>query len=110
MPTTRRKLGILALLLILTGAALPAWGVPPGMVLEFSNSPQGKVIFDGSVHQAAGYGCPDCHNDWLFSKMEKRSWHGDMDDMREGRYCGACHNGEIAFGVEENCSRCHISP
>jgi len=27
---------------------------------------------------------------------------------RNGEYCGACHNGEIAFGhTDEHCSRCH---
>ena len=106
----RRKLGIFVGLLLLTGTALPAWAVPPGMVLEFGHSLQGKVIFDGSVHQQAGYTCADCHNDWLFPKMDKQALHMTMDDLREGRYCGACHNGDIAFGIEENCSRCHISP
>ena len=30
-------------------------------------------------------------------------------DVREGRYCGACHDGNTAFGVME-CTRCHIEP
>jgi c(7)-type cytochrome triheme protein len=30
-----------------------------------------------------------------------------MDDMEIGQSCGACHNGEKAFGVE-NCDPCHI--
>ena len=29
------------------------------------------------------------------------------DDMKQGRYCGACHDGEMAFEQEDNCDYCH---
>jgi c(7)-type cytochrome triheme protein len=29
-----------------------------------------------------------------------------MDQISQGRFCGACHNGEIAWSVE-NCDFCH---
>jgi len=94
--------------LLLLLPAGTAWGVPPGMVLEFSDSPMGKVIFDGAVHQAAGFVCQDCHNKWLFPKMQKGTVHLTMDEIRAGQLCGACHNGRDAFAPEGNCSRCHV--
>ncbi|HEX7408804.1 MAG TPA: cytochrome c3 family protein [Candidatus Binatia bacterium] len=31
-----------------------------------------------------------------------------MDDVQEGRFCGLCHNGKIAWGVSISaCARCH---
>jgi c(7)-type cytochrome triheme protein len=31
-----------------------------------------------------------------------------MDDFQEGKYCGVCHNGRIAWGVSiSTCARCH---
>lgn len=86
-----------------------AWAVPPGMLLEFSKSPMGTVIFDGSVHQAVGLVCQDCHNKWLFPKMKKGTVILEMDEIRAGQLCGACHNGTDAFGAEGNCSRCHVA-
>ena len=32
-----------------------------------------------------------------------------MDDLQEGKYCGTCHNGKIAWGVGiSTCARCHV--
>jgi c(7)-type cytochrome triheme protein len=34
-----------------------------------------------------------------------------MDAIKKGEFCGACHNGNIAFGASfENCTRCHREP
>ena len=34
-----------------------------------------------------------------------------MDDFQEGKYCGVCHNGKIAWGVSiSTCARCHSTP
>jgi c(7)-type cytochrome triheme protein len=30
-----------------------------------------------------------------------------MEQMSEGKSCGACHEGNTAFTVEDNCSTCH---
>jgi len=31
-----------------------------------------------------------------------------MKTMGEGKFCGACHNGEQAFSVESDCDQCHF--
>lgn len=98
----------LCLALILIPAV--AGAVPPDMILEFGNSPMGKVIFDGAIHQQAGFACQDCHNDWLFPQMKQGTVKMTMDDIRAGRWCGACHDGIRAFAPEGNCKRCHIAP
>jgi c(7)-type cytochrome triheme protein len=30
-----------------------------------------------------------------------------MKAMEQGKSCGACHNGKVAFSVKENCESCH---
>ena len=37
---------------------------------------------------------------------DDRERHREAEN-RKGYYCGACHNGRIAFGAEKNCDRCH---
>jgi c(7)-type cytochrome triheme protein len=34
-----------------------------------------------------------------------------MDSIKQGQFCGACHNGKAAFGADfQNCARCHREP
>jgi c(7)-type cytochrome triheme protein len=53
------------------------------------------------------YACSACHPS-LFP-MEAGASEILMDDMQMGGTCGACHNGETAFGVM-SCQRCHREP
>ncbi|BCR06682.1 c-type cytochrome [Desulfuromonas versatilis] len=103
------KAGLLALIgtLVISGVVL---AVPPGRVLEFNDSPLGKVVFDGKVHQEAGAKCKECHNDEMFPKMKQGTVKVTMAEIYAGRLCGVCHNGKRAFGTEGNCARCHIKP
>jgi len=67
----------------------------------------GKVTFEHAKHIAKGAKCADCHPK-LFT-MKKGGDKLSMDSMGEGKQCGACHNGERAFGVMdgEKCLSCH---
>lgn len=49
--------------------------------------------------------CKVCHADLGF-KMKAGSNQIDMAKIIEGQYCGACHNGEVAWSIE-NCDLCH---
>ncbi len=54
------------------------------------------------------YRCYACHP----SLFEMKAGANDvsMDAIREGRFCGACHNGKVAWGVTfESCNRCHVA-
>ena len=64
----------------------------------------GNAMFSHEVHIDM-YGCEECHPD-LF-KPRNNSNHATMDAMAEGASCGACHDGDTAFGVSGDCASCH---
>lgn len=49
--------------------------------------------------------CKVCHADLGF-KMQAGGNEINMAKIIEGQYCGACHNGEVAWSIE-NCDLCH---
>jgi c(7)-type cytochrome triheme protein len=53
------------------------------------------------------YRCSACHNS-LFA-MRAGSDTLTMEVLREGRACGACHDGRAAFTMSD-CTRCHDTP
>ena len=72
------------------------------------------VVFSHWVHRSK-FTCRICHVDIGFA-MQANATQVHEEDNRKGYYCGACHNGKVAFaGVfhkgngedEKNCDRCH---
>ena len=63
-----------------------------------------KVVFSHDVH-ADMFGCDECHPD-LFVP-ERNSNQVGMQQMEQGESCGACHDGDMAFGVASDCGTCH---
>lgn len=68
------------------------------------------VVFSHQAHvDEAGMDCESCHDD-LF-EMEARAVQEEPDfnmlALSEGRYCGACHDGEMAFSSSTRCASCH---
>ncbi len=102
-----------------------ALAVMPGKTLVFEDGEEGKVTFDGTKHKKAGVKCMKCHNGKIFLKMkEAKKVKGPpklkMEDMNNGKNCGACHDGKkefkrkdgtvsIPFDVKDknNCVKCH---
>jgi c(7)-type cytochrome triheme protein len=90
-------------------APLPA--APEGRLLGASDLAQsedslGAVRFDHAAHIATGAVCTSCHP--ALAPMLAGSAPGSKDQLLEGAGCGACHDGEQAFGVDdERCERCH---
>ena len=73
---------------------------------DIESSVYAPSIFQHWKHRIH-YRCDACH-DSLF-KMEVGATLINKALMKEGKVCGACHNGEITFPVSfENCNRCHI--
>ena len=62
------------------------------------------VIFPHWFHRIR-FRCKVCHADLGF---QFKAGGNDIDMLKiiDGEYCGACHNGEIAWSVE-NCNLCH---
>jgi c(7)-type cytochrome triheme protein len=53
------------------------------------------------------YTCRVCHFELGF-EMKVNSTEITMEKIKKGEYCGACHNGEIAFSpARGNCRKCH---
>jgi len=79
--------------------------VPPGETAEFNKSPEGKVIFDGALHQEKGFKCKDCHTA-IFEK--ERVAQMKKEDHEGGKFCFTCHvDGGKSFAPKDNCTRCH---
>lgn len=64
----------------------------------------GNVVFPHTAH-LENFGCGECHPD-IF-KAKRGANQATMDDMEEGKSCGACHDGSGAFGVGDDCEACH---
>lgn len=63
------------------------------------------ATFPHWVHRMQ-YKCAACH-DGLF-KMEAGANLVTMDEISEGQWCGACHNGKDAFESNfKTCQKCH---
>ncbi len=62
------------------------------------------VIFPHWFHRMR-YACKTCHSDIGFPFKAGGS-KVDMLTIISGEYCGACHDGQIAWSVE-NCDLCH---
>jgi len=63
----------------------------------------GNVAFSHLFHTAA-FSCDNCHPG-LFS-MQKTAGRMTMDDMNGGKFCGSCHDGNVASSVAD-CEKCH---
>ena len=74
--------------------------------VQFVTPGAGKVVFRHTEHlqqKGAEKNCRACHDE-LFSLKKKR--HFSMAQMKQGKSCGACHNGTKAFPLSA-CVTCH---
>ena len=82
--------------------------------LEFPDGKEVKVMFDGKMHNdKLGKKCAECHKANNPFPMKKPGAEGSakitMADMKEGKFCGTCHNGKRVFDANDkaNCEKCH---
>lgn len=108
--------GILALVIgfaIGTVAFVPeALGIkiPADITYNEAKTPLGPVTFSHKTHvEAKGLKCNACHTK-VFKMKKGTSGPLTMAAMKEGKLCGACHNGEKAFSVTKpaDCKKCHV--
>lgn len=62
------------------------------------------VVFPHWFHRVR-FRCKVCHSDLGF-KFQAGGNDINMVKIIDGQYCGACHNGNIAWSIE-NCDLCH---
>lgn len=102
-PRVRFRVGLLGALL-LAGTALAMDG---DIVFPRDGAAGGMqaVVFPHWIHRIR-YRCYACHPG-LF-EMKAGANDVSMAAMAEGKFCGACHNGTVAWAAGvENCNRCH---
>ena len=65
------------------------------------------VVFPHWFHRIR-FACKVCHADLGF---QFKAGGNDINMVKiiDGQFCGACHNGEIAWAIE-NCNLCHSAP
>lgn len=64
------------------------------------------VVFSHRIHRSR-FTCRVCHIELEFS-MKKGGTGITRQEYLDGLYCGACHNGDIAFSVKYSCNLCHV--
>ena len=70
----------------------------------FKEKDTGDVVFSHENHLGL-FGCNECHPDLFKAEIGKNK--ATMDEMGNGKSCGACHDGSAAFSVAEACDSCH---
>lgn len=106
-----KKLGMSAILGLL--GMLMAWAMPMNAHAEYGDVVINNyadavgmrpVVFPHWYHRVR-FRCKVCHADLGF-KFKAGGNAITMEKIIDGQFCGACHNGEIAWSVE-NCGMCH---
>jgi len=104
--TRRRRFSLLIWLACLTLPAAIVWAEYGDIIINEKAEREGMspVIFPHWFHRVR-FQCSVCHVDLGF-KTKAGSNYITMDKISQGQYCGACHNGEIAWSPE-TCDLCH---
>ena len=95
---------ILALGLILTPSLIQAEYADVVLNKRSEEAGVRPVIFSHWFHRIR-FRCVVCHGELDF-EMRAGANQVTMDEITDGKFCGACHDGEIAWSVE-NCDLCH---
>ncbi len=78
--------------------------------IGFKPHKEKPVTFSHDFHvKDAGIACQKCHpSPYITPEKDPRA---TMAAMRQGKSCGACHNGKEAFSVsgKDQCTKCHKS-
>jgi c(7)-type cytochrome triheme protein len=104
-----RLSSLVAALLLAAGAAgtsLPAHAEYGDVVINNYSDAAGMrpVVFPHWFHRIR-YRCKVCHADLGF-KFKAGGNEINMVKVIDGQFCGACHNGDVAWSIE-NCNMCH---
>ncbi len=92
--------------------SMPVSAAESGMGGEILyTKPVKGVLFSHKTHvEDTGLDCNVCH-DKLFQMAAlnaQESADFTMKSLYGGKYCGACHDGKMAFASSTQCARCHV--
>lgn len=96
----------LSLLLLWFAFAVPAQGEYADVVLNRLSEKSGMrpVVFPHWFHRIR-FRCKVCHSELGF-KMRAGANVVQMNDIINGKFCGMCHNGQVAWSADR-CDLCH---
>lgn len=101
-----RPLQRVSLIVAIASSSAFAWAEYADVILNNRAETEGvaPVIFPHWFHRIR-FQCSVCH---VELHIEMRAGANDMNMQRiiDGDYCGACHDGETAWSVD-NCDLCH---
>jgi c(7)-type cytochrome triheme protein len=105
-PLWRAALGAVAIALFAGTAAFDVHAEYGDVVINNHSDAAGMrpVVFPHWFHRIR-FRCKVCHADLGF-KFKAGGNDINMVKVIDGQFCGACHNGDIAWNVE-NCNMCH---
>jgi len=102
----------------LAGAALLGGALVAGLLATDARAEYGDVVINNFSDKAGmrpvvfphwfhrvRFRCKVCHADLGF-KFKAGGNEINMVKVIDGQFCGACHNGEVAWSIE-NCNMCH---
>lgn len=100
------RVALASLLAVLACAAVPAAAEYADIVFNKTAEREGMrpVIFPHWFHRIR-FRCPVCHQPQGF-RMRAGSNPVTMKAIADGRYCGMCHDGQVAWS-SERCDLCH---
>ena len=87
--------------------------IPPDFAFERAKDSPGPVTFSHEQHKTKVEKCTACHTK-VFKFKKGTSGTLTMAAMKEGNFCGACHNGKteiegkVVFAADDkaNCEKC----
>jgi len=105
----------ITLLAVVSGTAQVK--IPPDFTFPQGKDSPDPVTFSHEKHKEKLEKCTACHTK-VFKFKKGTSGTFTMAAMKEGNFCGACHNGKteiggtVVFTVEDkaNCEKCHKKP
>ena len=97
---------LIALAAVMAVAPAPARSEYGDVVFNKRSEKEGvrPVVFPHWFHRIR-FRCKVCHDELGF-KMRAGANDVRMADIANGKFCGLCHNGQIAWGAER-CDLCH---
>lgn len=73
---------------------------------EMDDAGMAPVIYPHWVHRI-WFECKVCHQDiFVMQRWRNNITHKEFN---KGKQCSVCHNGSVAFGIDDECDRCHIA-
>ncbi|MBU0482563.1 MAG: hypothetical protein KKG47_15840 [Proteobacteria bacterium] len=94
--------------LVLSGQAFGSDDEDGGTIMF--TKPVMAVVFEHKTHIENGLECDSCHSELFEMETGVAESKDDftMKSLYAGKYCGACHDGDMAFASNTRCTVCHI--